>query len=211
MFVGEVMTSPAVTVRDDETVQRAARLLLDHRIASMPVVDGSGALVGVVSEADLIRRRTPPDPRAHLRALPADDGEDLPATVGDVMSRRPLAVQVRSDASDASRILLDHGIKAVPVVDGQRVVGVLARRDLLRHMARDDADVRADVLALLADLTGGGPWEAVVHDGTVVLRGEHEPRLRRLATVLVRTVPGVARVVLTDEPVPGAPAVPPAP
>jgi CBS domain-containing protein len=197
------MTSPAITLRDDDTVRYAAELLLRHRIASAPVLAEDGSLVGIVSEADLLRGRTEADPRAHLRAVDVADvagGADLPpTTVADVMSTRPLSVRAGSDVDDAARLLLDHGIKAAPVTEGRRVVGVVARRDLLRTFARPDADVRRDVLALLDELGQGTDWDVRVDDGVVSLGGRHEPRQQRIAAVLARTVPGVVRVRHDDQ------------
>ncbi|UER53442.1 CBS domain-containing protein [Kineosporiaceae bacterium SCSIO 59966] len=196
MLVREVMTSPAVTVQEDDTVRYAAELLLHHRIASAPVVDAGGRLVGIVSEADLLRGRTQRDPRAHLTPPPQEPVTDRPASsVRDVMSTRPLSVRAGADVDDAARMLLDHGIKAAPVVEGGRVVGVVARRDLLRSFARPDDDIRRDVLTLLEDLGQGSDWQVDVEDGVVHLYSPGgEPR-QRIASVLARTVPGVVRVV----------------
>lgn len=198
MLVREAMTSPAVTVREDDTVRYAAQLLLRHRIASAPVLNGLGALCGMVSEADLLRGRTVHDPRVHAHPV-ADEGEPPPSVVAEVMSTRVLPVRSTDDVADAARLLLDHGIKALPVLEGHVVVGVLARRDLLRQLARPDEDVRRDVLGLLGDLEQGAGWEVDVEDGVVRVRGAHDAREQRIAAVLARTVPGVVRVVLAGE------------
>ena len=192
MLVHEVMTRPVVTVQDDDTVRFAGAVLLKHAIASVPVVDEDGHLVGVVSESDLLRDRVEDDPRAHLRDT-AVERETRGLLVADVMSPRVLTVHEQDDASLAARLLLDHGVKALPVVHGRRVTGIVARRDLLRALARPDTDVRRDVLALLSEMGQDG-CEVVVDDGTVTLlphvgRGDH-----RVAAMLARTVPGVVRV-----------------
>lgn len=195
MLVREVMSTPAVTVRAGDSVRSAAEVLLRHRIASAPVLDEDDHLLGIVSEADLLRGRTERDPRAHLRP-PAAPTPAPPETVRDVMSPRPLWVRAGDDVDDAARLLLDHGIKAVPVCEGHRVVGVVARRDLLRGLVRPDADVRRDVLALLDELGQGRDWHVEVTDGVVRLSGERAgDRTLRAATVLARTVPGVVRVL----------------
>ena len=199
MLVREVMTTPAVTVHAGDSVRRAAEQLLAHRIASAPVLDAEDRLVGIVSEADLLRGRTVRDPRAHL--VPSTPERDLPAAgVHEVMSTLPLSVRAGDDVDDAARLLLDHGIKAAPVCEGREVVGVVARRDLLRCFARPDADVRRDVLELLAELGQGAGWDVAVDDGVVRLapgRGPSVPAPRggHVAAVIARTVPGVARVL----------------
>ena len=199
MLVREAMTTPAVSVRRDDSVRQAAQVLLEHRIASAPVLDDAGRLVGIVSEADLLRGRTGPDPRAHL--LPVQKGrlDAPPERVADAMSSVVLTVRPDEDVDQAARKLLDSGIKMLPVVDRDRVVGVVARRDLLRSFARSDQDVARDVRQLLGDLGQPG-LQVTVRDGVVTMLGALSPRQQRIAAVLTRTVPGVVRVVTTTGP-----------
>lgn len=195
MLVREVMSAPVVTVSADDSIRFAARLLLKHAIASMPVLDSDGRLVGIVSEADLLNGRMGPDPRAHLRPLAEADDDLPPQTVGEVMTPRVLSIDPRADVAEAARLLLDHGIKAVPVVEGSRVVGIVARRDLLRALARDDEDIRAEVVALLQGLgPAGREWDVDVTDGVVTLFGPHSAEDQRVAALLARTVNGAIRV-----------------
>ena len=202
MLVSEAMRTPVVCVHDDDPVHYAMELLLRHRIASVPVLDAADHLVGIVSEADLLRRRTGRDPRAHMIPV-AEDAEDAeeqpPLRVDDVMTPRPLTVRPDADTAEAAQVLLDHGIRALPVVQGRRVVGVVARRDLLRAAARPDDAVEAEVRALLSTLGDGHPWDVSVEDGVVTLQGPHSPQQQRVAAVLARTVAGVARVVQAGE------------
>lgn len=195
MLVKEAMNSPAVTVRDSDHVRTAARVLLEHRIASAPVLDEAGVVVGLVSEADLLRGRTQADPRAHLRPPESQAVAPPDYTVADVMTSPALTVRGDADIDEAARLLLDHGIKMLPVVESGEVVGVVARRDLLTSFARDDAAIRRDVVDLLAEMGQDGVGVAV-RDGVVTLMGGHDKQ--RIASVLARTVPGVVRVVRTS-------------
>ena len=77
MLAREIMTSPALSVREDASTQMALTLLARAHLTSLPVVDRDGELVGVVSEADVLRTALEPDPRAHLR--PTGHGADCPA------------------------------------------------------------------------------------------------------------------------------------
>ena len=87
MLVREAMTRSVATVAPDDSVHDAAQLLLQHRIASAPVVDDDGRLLGLVSEADLMRGRTEPDPRAHMRPTDAPlPGGAGPGGRGDVLT-----------------------------------------------------------------------------------------------------------------------------
>jgi len=188
------MTSPAVTVKGTDHVRAAARILLDNRIASAPVVNDAGEVVGIVSEADLLRGRTQADPRAHMRPRPTmDDAPEV--SVADVMTTPALTVRGDEDVDEAARLLLDYGIKMLPVLESGAVVGIVARRDRLRSFARQDRDIRADVLKLLAEMGQEGV-RVVVQDGVVTLMGGESKQ--RIAVALARTVPGVVRVVRTS-------------
>ena len=193
MFVSDVMSAPAVTVRAGTSVKEAARVLRDRDVAAAPVVDDAGALIGIVSEIDLLRGSLPPDPVAHL--LPVTAETDVqPRTVADVMTTDVQVLQPRSDLYDAARVMRASGIRSLPVVDGGRVVGVVSRSDLLRVLAREDDEVLRDLQqALTAEL---GPHHEVrvsLSGGGVSLTGGGAGGLAAAALVAAR-VPGVVRV-----------------
>jgi CBS domain-containing protein len=100
-----------------------------------------------------------------------------------------------TDATEAARLMLRHRLKSVPVVAGDRVVGIVARRDLLRLVARGDNDIRADLQHRLQEevhaLQG---LELQVADGVVTIDGPVAPLARQLVDALARTVPGVLEV-----------------
>jgi CBS domain-containing protein len=196
--VKDVMSSPVITVSPDMRLKEVAELLVAHGISAVPVVE-DGELVGIVSEADLVPLELAPDPRAHL-APPADPPGDLPRVAAEAMTRAVVALHEDADAAEAGRLMLDHRIKSVPVVRGRRVVGILARRDLLEVLARHDEDIAHDLETLLASEPGApGPYRVTVHDGIARLTGPADPTSRRLATLLARGVPGVLEVRLDEE------------
>lgn len=204
MLVEEAVEFDAVvTLRDDDGVPHAARVLLHHRIPSAPVLDGAGHLVGVVSESDLLRGRVARDPRAHLDPRDGADGADeVPArSVADVMTPHPVTVGVRDDLADALDVLLERGFRTVPVLEGHRLVAVLTRRDVLRTITRQDEDVQGAVRRLLVLDLPDQEWDVAVDDGVVTLNGAHDVASQRIAAILARTVPGVARVVSGEGPV----------
>lgn len=185
------MTVQVVTTHADAPVREATRVLLEHRVAALPVVDDDGRLVGIVSELDLLRDRLVSDPRSHVWP-PVSQGPPPPRTVADVMTREVYALTEADDAATFADLMAESGVKSVPVVRGERVVGVVGRRDLLRRLARDDADVRADVEALLAaEAAVVGQWTVAVDDGQVRLSGAGSAEGARL---LALSVPGVVRV-----------------
>ncbi len=107
MRVGEAMTSPAITVRPDTSCKEAAGLLARHRISALPVVDGRGRLVGIVSEADLLPLEAVPDPRA-LATPVASRREPLPSRVEEVMTREVVSVD---EGADLGRLLAAEGLR----------------------------------------------------------------------------------------------------
>jgi CBS domain-containing protein len=191
MRLKDVMTSPVVTVTPTTRLKQVAALLVRHGFNAVPVVD-EGELVGIVSEADLVRLEASPDPRAHALRWPAP-ATVVPHLVGEVMTREVLALPPDADAAEAARLMLDQGVKSIPVVLGCRVVGIVARRDLLGVLARSDPAIRAEVQRLLDEELGGHrPVE--VADGVVTLTGFEPGREGELAALLARTVPGVVEV-----------------
>ena len=115
MNVNEIMTTNVITVGDDTRIEDAARLLARHRISGLPVVDRSGALVGVVTEYDLL----------------AKSG----ATVADIMSRGVISVSPETDADAVAHLLADRRVRRVPVLDSGRLVGIVSRSDLVQQIA----------------------------------------------------------------------------
>ena len=197
MLVRELMTSPAVTVRPDASVKEAARLLTEHGITAMPVVDGAGALVGVVSEADVIRDTVLPDQRAHERPVHLVSGP-YGTKVRDVMSHFPLSVRTDADLAAAAELMTGTAVKSLPVVEGGAVVGVVSRRDIVAVLARSDQRIEAEVDELLR--SAGLDVEVEVLDGVVVLDGPDESHQREMARVLVSTVQGVVGVRFGQRP-----------
>jgi CBS domain-containing protein len=187
-----------VCVPPDLPLKEVADLLVNHRISAVPVVD-HGELVGIISEADLLPLELAPDPRAHLTP-PANLPGQLPKVAGEAMTREVIALPEDADLAEAGRLLLERRIKSIPVVRGRRVVGIVARRDLLAVLARRDQDIARELEALLASELGApSPYRVTVEDGSVTLTGPTDPTSRRLAGLLTREVPGVLEVRFDQE------------
>ena len=88
MLVREIMTSPAHKVDESASLEEALQTLVTARVTSLPVVDGGGRLVGIISEADVLREHLAPDPRAHIRPF-LPDSDPLPTTSAPVVSVPP--------------------------------------------------------------------------------------------------------------------------
>jgi CBS-domain-containing membrane protein len=191
----EIMTQSVVTVRAETEIQHAAQLLAEHGITSLPVLDDDHGLIGIVSEVDLIRDRMPRDPRSHLRPDTSEQ-PDPARLVRDVMSDVVVCLGESADTADVAALMLEHNVRAVPIVDGAKVVGIISRRDLLRTLIRDDAAIAADVDRRLDDYAGErGRWAVEAENGIVTIRGRFDDEAQeRVVSVLARTVPGAIRV-----------------
>ncbi len=128
MKARDVMTSPVITLRPDAPVPAAAALLCSHGFTAAPVVDAGGRLVGIASEADLVRGRIAPDGWA---ITPGPE----PA-VQEVMTPSPAAMRPEDDLADVVAMMLDARLRSVPIVDDGKLVGIVTRRDVLRVVAR---------------------------------------------------------------------------
>lgn len=138
MRVRDVMTSPVITVRPDTPVQAAAALLASHGFTAAPVVGPDRRITGIITEADLVRGRVVPDGWT-VEGLPE-------AAVGAVMTAQPVTAEPGDDLADLVAVMLDRGVRSVPVVEDGVLVGIVSRRDVLRCVARGEltgADVRA--------------------------------------------------------------------
>ena len=152
MRAKDVMTSPAVTVRPDATVEEVAKLLLRRAISAVPVTGEDGGLSGIVSEGDLMRRvesGTERVPSWWLRAFGDDDAaaRDYAKSRGrraaDVMTREVVTVGEDATLPEIAALLERHRIKRVPVVRDARVVGIVSRANLLQGLASQPAHAPA--------------------------------------------------------------------
>ena len=194
MNVTAVMSKPVVTVAPGAPVKEAAKLLVEHGISALPVVDEAGGLVGIVSEADLIPLETRPDPRTQATPIPPTAGS-APRRVADVMTRKVITISTESEVSQAARLMIEADVKRLPVMEGRRVVGIVSRRDLVKVIARSDKDVEADLRRRLSDLgLGLANGDVAVQDGVASVALQDGGTSRRLAESVALTVPGVLEV-----------------
>jgi CBS domain-containing protein len=205
MRVRDIMSSPVVTVTVVTTVKHAAGLLASNGFTALPVLDDDGGLIGIVTEADLVRDRFLRDPRyrhadeADISGV--DGGPQVPAaTVGAVMTTPVIGMGVGTDVVDVVTAMLDDRVRSIPIVDGSRVVGIVTRRDLVRMLARDDQAIAADVRHRLAMYGGPDRWTVAVCDGAVAIGDEFDnPTDRHVAGVLAEAVSGVTAVHVASQ------------
>jgi len=204
--VRDVMSREVLTVGPETSAKYAAEAMAENGFAALPVVDDDRRLVGIVAEADVLRDRLPADPRLHARRdASVDEGLPSPQVRG-VMTTHVRTVLGTDDLSDVARLFVDDRLRSVPVLEDDRLAGIVSRRDLLRTIGRSDAEIRDDLLALVEDYTGeSGAWDVTVAEGTATIRrtrglpqvsGDTEHSALR---ALARTVGGVTSVRILTE------------
>ena len=168
MLAKDIMTTNVVTITPDVSVEEIATLLLARRISGVPVIGAEGALVGLVSEGDLIRREGEPERHRswwlNLFAGPQEQARDYIKSHGrraeEVMTREVITVGEETPVGEIARLLEKRRIKRVPVVRDGRIVGIVSRANLLRGLAShkdrlgitpspDERAIREEVLALV--------------------------------------------------------------
>jgi CBS domain-containing protein len=196
MRARDIMTSPVITVRPETTVRAAAAILAERGFTALPVVDDEDQLIGIVTEADLVRDRFPRDPRFLIydREPPAVAGTEL---VGDVMTAEVTAMDQGADVADLTKALLDAHRRSMPIVDGPRLIGIVTRRDLVRIVGREDIEIAAEVRHELEVYGGPNRWTVQVRNGVVTITDRFDDETdRHVAITLAEAVPGVARVLV---------------
>jgi CBS domain-containing protein len=215
MKAADIMTFGAATIRPEAPIAEAAQRMLQYRISGLPVVDAAGQLVGMVTEGDLLRRSetgTEPQRPRWLEFLlgPGRLADEYVRTHGrqvmDVMTREVVTVSQEAPASEVVDLMERRQIKRVPVMRDGKVVGIIARANLLRGLARlaeeahdhiaSDSVIRDRIMAELGRQSWGhAPVDITVRDGVVELRGAIlDERLRDALRVACQNVPGVKRV-----------------
>lgn len=204
-LVKDVMTEPAVTVSESTPYKKIVAALIGHNIGTAPVLDSSGHVKGVVSDADLLLKEADPDAAAETTLFEGprrrrEHRKSVGATAGELMSRPPLTVLPTTTVEDAAQVMRDHHVHRLPVIDAftGRLLGIVSRSDLLRVYLRPDEEISAEITGDLLTRIAGVNRRAVkvnVQDGVVTLNGHVERRfvIRGLVHA-IRHVPGVVAV-----------------
>jgi CBS domain-containing protein len=216
MKAKDVMTRDLVSVTPDATVLQAARLMLQHHISGLPVVDASGKLVGILSEGDFLRRRETATARRRSRWLEFLMGPGKIASeythshgskVGEVMTSEVRSVGEDTDLEQIVELMEKHRIKRVPVLRDGKLAGIVTRSNLLHAMvsmartappaAQTDDAIREQLLAELKKQEWApiAMTNVVVRNGIVELWGAIvDERQRAALKVAAENIAGVKAV-----------------
>jgi CBS domain-containing protein len=161
--IEEVMHSAVVAVGESTTLHEITRLLDHHHISGVPVVDGSGRVLGVVSDVD-------------LRKASQERGESPAA---ELMHGPAITLLPTASVAEAARLMREHHVNRLPVVDhiDERLIGIVTRHDLLGVLYRPDEDIRREILdevILRECVMDPRRFKVEVEDGMVTLEGEVE-------------------------------------
>jgi CBS domain-containing protein len=199
------MTRDVVTVTRQTPLKQVARLLSKHGISGVPVCDPDGRVVGVVTEADILRKEVGLRPGSGGPLGWLVDGSDVTETrkalarsAGEAMTSPAITTSPWRTVAEAARLMLERRVNRLPVLDGARLVGILSRADLVRAFRRDDDDIEREIRD---EAIGESLWVSRddvavnVRNGEVTLRGRVKARSDAgLLVGSVSTVPGVVGV-----------------
>ncbi len=217
MNVRDVMTSPAASVPLGASIEQALGLMLERPVGGLPVLGADGAVVGILTEGDLLARvelgTTRPKPGwvqylADPGGLAETYAREHGRRVADVMSRMVVTVAPETGIDEAAALMTRLRIRSLPVVEAGHLIGIVTRTDLLRALdtalqraaaapPRDAAAIGTDIEKVFAE-AGVIPTERIavsVEDGAVTLRGLlSDERVCRAACAAAASVPGVRAV-----------------
>ena len=217
MRAADLLTNEVITLGEDASVQEAAKLMAEHGISAVPVIDRESRVVGMVSEGDLLHRAETGTERrrswwlemvASTNQLAGEYVKSHSGKVKDVMTRDVVSVIEETLVADIAVLLETNRIKRVPVLRGGKLAGIVSRANLVRALAMTinerpsgaEADDRAIRDRLLAELKAQkwaevSPANVTVKDGIVHLWSSYySDQEKRALIVAAESIPGVRRV-----------------
>jgi CBS domain-containing protein len=204
MKVSDVMTRDVVTVAPSATLKEAAGLIARHGVSGLPVVDDEGAVLGVLSEADILVKEGGERAKGgllHWLVEPAEPWTEAKLdarTAGEAMTAPALTIAPTSTVHQAAATMLEEGVNRLPVVEDGKLVGLVTRADLVRAFVRSDEEIRTEIVE---DVVQRTLWiepdtvEVTVSGGAVRLAGlVNSDADAELLVRFVERVPGVVSV-----------------
>lgn len=147
MYIKDIMTKEVITVSEDDTVEKCAKLLATHNLSGLPVVDDKGDVKGVITEGDLIKHNSKVQVPASLEILggifyldnPIKFYDDVKKSMGyfvkTVMTKDVTSVKPDEKVEDAATLLVREKIKRLPVLDEEgKLIGIVSRKDIMNHL-----------------------------------------------------------------------------
>lgn len=211
MLAKDLMTTEPVSVTVDTLIGKAIGTMLQHAISGLPVLDDKGHVCGILTEGDLLQR----SPLTLSRQVPPEQPDDAfyeayllanGTTVGDCMTRTVHSVPPDMPVAKLVTLMRSQNVKRLPVIDQDRLVGIVSRRDVIRAIssgrdrtARGDDSLRLAVVTRLRSELGLGPdqVDVKVRNALVEVTGELASQAQRRAIhVVAESVAGIEGVVI---------------
>ena len=212
----DVMTREIISIAPEASIMEAVRLMLQHKISGLPVLDAAGRLEGIITEGDFLRRAETGTQRKRSRwvefllgpgRLADEYSQTSGRTVSEVMTPDVQTVTEDAPLEQVVHLMERHRIKRIPVVRGDKLVGIVTRKNLMRALASfvlsaqpvaaGDAEIRERLLAELRKQAWApiGLIDVAVKDGVVKLSGAlTDERERRAIRIAAENIPGVKKV-----------------
>ena len=147
MKAKDIMTPNVITVSKSDSVEKAIKLLLEHNITGLPVVDEAGHVIGIITEGDLMYRGGEIKPPRYLAIFDSYIFIDNPSKfekqlkkmtgmfVGDVMTTPVIVIEAEQSVPDAANLMTKHKVNRLPVIEEGKLVGIISRRDIIKSYA----------------------------------------------------------------------------
>jgi len=206
MKIRDVMTTDVTTASPETSLRDLALLLCERQVSGAPVVDATGTVVGVISEADLLAKQVS---RPLSRRLPLEwilgerhDPDELrrraATTVGQAMSSPAVTIEANLPVREAANVMVDRGINRLPVLDGGRLVGIITRADLVHAYLGSDEDIGRTIADRVLRRTmwlDPDAFDVEVNEGIVHIAGHVDRRTTAgIVERLVGLIDGVVEV-----------------
>jgi CBS domain-containing protein len=206
--VGDMMTRSVLSVSPETPLKEVARLLVEHRISGLPVVDDTGRVIGVISEGDLLVKEQRRDAIHHrpLARVFGDSAETRQllakaeaSTAGDAMTAPAITIESDRPVSVAAARMIERKVNRLPVTEQGRLAGIVTRADVIRAFVQTDDEladaIRSEVL-LRSMWLDPGKFTVEVANGQVDIRGTVDRRsTAAMVERMVTMLPGVVGVV----------------
>lgn len=146
MKAEDIMVKEVITAKADTSIEELARLLTENKISGIPVVDDEGNIIGIVTEGDLLRKEVPPRLPQVITILDAiiyfngvkrfnEDFKKLTAlTASELMTTEVITAPGNMEIRDIARLMVNHNIKRIPVVEKRKIIGIISRADIVRTL-----------------------------------------------------------------------------
>ena len=189
--VADVMTADVVSVAPETTFKDCVEMLGVHRVGALPVIDPAGRLLGILTESDLLQKQEGKGgPPAFARAAAR--------IARQAMTRATITVSPATTVTEAARLMQQESVRHLPVIDPDgRLLGIVARADLLKVFLRSDESIRREIDEELLPATFGiarGSLDLDVRDGVVHIAGGVDADQVKLLPAFLERVEGVVAV-----------------